>query len=109
MLCTVFVSQDLFVIHLATKVYHSGLHVAFQLPIFTLRGLFVFQPVEIIAIGEGPVVYITPDKLDWGHTKVLTPVLKTVQLSNESDIPAIFIAQMVRCSLYSLHAKVVEN
>uniref|UniRef100_H2XZ27 Hydin adenylate kinase-like domain-containing protein n=1 Tax=Ciona intestinalis TaxID=7719 RepID=H2XZ27_CIOIN len=47
-------------------------------------------------IGEGPVVHITPESMNWGQTEVLTPSVKTVELSNESLIPADFIAQMMR-------------
>uniref|UniRef100_H2YKD6 Uncharacterized protein n=1 Tax=Ciona savignyi TaxID=51511 RepID=H2YKD6_CIOSA len=51
-------------------------------------------PLQITCIGEGPVVHILPESINWGATEVLTPT-KTVELSNESLIPADFIAQMV--------------
>lgn len=52
--------------------------------------------MQLSCIGEGPVVHVTPETLDWGHTEVLTPNVKMVKLSNQSTIPADFIAQMVR-------------
>ncbi|XP_013405663.1 hydrocephalus-inducing protein [Lingula anatina] len=53
-------------------------------------------PVQLICIGEGPVVHVTPLQLDWGQMPVLTDVSKTIKLSNESLIPAKFTAHMVR-------------
>ncbi|XP_076808093.1 hydrocephalus-inducing protein homolog isoform X2 [Clavelina lepadiformis] len=56
------------------------------------------QPLSLLlnCIGEGPVVHITPESLNWGQVEVLVPNVKTVELSNESLIPADFIAQMMR-------------
>ena len=46
--------------------------------------------VGIYCIGEGPVIFVTPDELQWGVCPVLKPISKTVRLSNESLIPAEF-------------------
>ncbi|KAL5021171.1 hypothetical protein ScPMuIL_000326 [Solemya velum] len=53
-------------------------------------------PVQLMCIGEGPVVHIQPMDLDWGLVPVLTNTPKTILLSNESLIPAKFTAHMVR-------------
>ncbi len=52
--------------------------------------------VQLMAIGEGPVVHVTPTELDWGQTPVLTDVTKIVTLSNESLIPAPFCCTLMR-------------
>lgn len=51
--------------------------------------------MHVTCIGEGPVVQITPPKVDWGTIKVLVDNTKKLLLSNESLIPAKFTAQMV--------------
>lgn len=51
--------------------------------------------VALYCIGEGPVVYVTPDELHWGVCPVLTPISKMVRLSNESLIPAEFECVLV--------------
>ena len=51
--------------------------------------------VGLYCTGEGPVIYVTPDELHWGVCPVLTPLSKTVRLSNESLIPAEFECLMV--------------
>lgn len=56
--------------------------------------------MHISCIGEGPVVHITPNELDWGVVPVLTNVPKVITLSNESLIPARFTANMVSTSWY---------
>jgi hydrocephalus-inducing protein len=55
-----------------------------------------FQGCHIACIGEGPVVHISPQSLDWGIIPVLTDKPMTLVLSNESLIPAKFTAHMVR-------------
>ena len=57
-------------------------------------------PVGVTCIGEGPVVYVTPDYLKWGVCPVLTPITKTVTLANQSVIPAKF-----ECALVCLTSK----
>ena len=51
--------------------------------------------VGIYCIGEGPVLNVTPDCLQWDVCPVLTPIIKTVLLSNESLIPAEFECTLV--------------
>lgn len=46
--------------------------------------------VEVHCIGEGPVISVTPAQLDWGPSPVLTPIIRKVLLSNESEIEAQF-------------------
>ena len=55
-----------------------------------------------MAIGEGPVVHVTPTELDWGQTPVLTDVIKIVTLSNESLIPAPFCCTLVRTTTQNI-------
>ena len=55
--------------------------------------------VGLYCIGEGPVVYVTPDELHWGVCPVLTPISKMVRLSNESLIPAEFECVLVNITL----------
>ena len=50
--------------------------------------------VELRAIGEGPVVNVRPNSLDWGRCPVLTLLTKTIHLYNEGLIPAKFACQM---------------
>ncbi len=51
--------------------------------------------VAIACIGEGPVINVRPDSLEWGVCPVLTPITKRVMLSNESLIPAEFECVLV--------------
>lgn len=51
--------------------------------------------VGLYCIGEGPVIYVTPDELQWGVCPVLKPISKMVRLSNESLIPAEFECVLV--------------
>ena len=53
------------------------------------------QGVQIQCVGEGPVVHVTPNHVDYGTIPVLTDISKIVQLSNESLIPAQFSCSMV--------------
>ncbi|XP_066569678.1 hydrocephalus-inducing protein homolog [Amia ocellicauda] len=52
--------------------------------------------VRLSCIGEGPVVHIKATEVDFGNIPVLTDISRTLQLSNQSPIPARFLAQMVR-------------
>ncbi|PIK52781.1 putative hydrocephalus-inducing protein-like [Apostichopus japonicus] len=52
--------------------------------------------VQLMCVGEGPVVHVDPVELDWGQTPVLSDLSKSVVLSNESLIPAPFICAMMR-------------
>ena len=57
------------------------------------------QSVHVACVGEGPVVHIMPDELDWGVVPVLQDKPKKILLSNESLIPARFTAHMVNKTL----------
>ena len=67
------------------------------LAVFTILGS-ADPPLEvsIYCIGEGPVISVSPNQLDWGVCPVLSPISKTVLLSNESLIPAEFECALVR-------------
>ncbi|XP_069073573.1 hydrocephalus-inducing protein homolog [Pleurodeles waltl] len=52
--------------------------------------------VRMMCTGEGPVVHVTPEEMNFGGIPVLTDVSRTLLLSNQSYIPARFIAKMVR-------------
>ncbi|XP_030060864.1 hydrocephalus-inducing protein homolog [Microcaecilia unicolor] len=56
--------------------------------------------VNLQYAGVGPVVCVKPIELDFGKIQVLTEVSRTLQLSNQSCIPAHFLAQMVRSHSY---------
>ncbi len=51
--------------------------------------------VAICCIGEGPVINVRPDSLEWGICPVLSDITKTIMLSNESIIPAEFECTLV--------------
>ena len=55
--------------------------------------------MHVACVGEGPVVHIMPDELDWGVVPVLQDKPKKILLSNESLIPARFTAHMVNKTL----------
>ncbi|NWX91311.1 HYDIN protein, partial [Nothoprocta pentlandii] len=50
--------------------------------------------VHLVSTGEGPVVYVHPNKVDFGHIQVLQDVSRMLHLSNQTVIPASFWAQM---------------
>ncbi|KAL0967855.1 hypothetical protein UPYG_G00258380 [Umbra pygmaea] len=52
--------------------------------------------VLLSCIGVGPVVHVMTTEVDFGNIPVLTDVCKTLQLSNQSPIPAHFVARMAR-------------
>lgn len=53
------------------------------------------QTIQLVTFGEGPVVYVHPPKIDFGCIQVLRDASRTLYLSNQSIIPALFEAQMV--------------
>ena len=69
--------------------------ISMNVPVRILHAVEDVTPV-ISCIGEGPVVYVKPNRLNWGVCPVLTPILKTVTVSNQSIIPAKF-----KCALVS--------
>ena len=46
-------------------------------------------------LAEGPVIHVPSAEVDFGNIPVLTDVRRPLQLSNQSPIPARFLAQMV--------------
>ncbi|KAG8437289.1 hypothetical protein GDO86_008117 [Hymenochirus boettgeri] len=62
-------------------------------------GVFGWQgdPLEVLlqCTGEGPVVHVYPTEVNFGNIKVLTDVTRTLHLSNQSLIPARFLAHMM--------------
>ena len=76
----------------------------------------LYDPLEVTIhfVGEGPVVNASSTELHWGRQPVLTPLPRTVYLSNESLIPAEFECVLVSpfynhnivlhsyCSLYQV-------
>ncbi|KAM4733696.1 hydrocephalus-inducing protein homolog isoform 3-T4 [Anableps anableps] len=55
------------------------------------------QPVEVVlsCIGQGPIVYVPISQLKFGTIPVLTDVTRTLQLVNQSPIPAHFSSYMI--------------
>ncbi|CAH2323836.1 Hypothetical predicted protein [Pelobates cultripes] len=52
--------------------------------------------LELVCIGEGPVVHVSPSEMDFGNIQVLTDVSKTLHLCNQSPISAPYKASMAR-------------
>ncbi|XP_030334371.1 hydrocephalus-inducing protein homolog [Strigops habroptila] len=50
--------------------------------------------IHLVSIGEGPVVYVHPSKINFGSIQVLQDASQTLHLSNQSVIPASFSAKM---------------
>ncbi|XP_075290309.1 hydrocephalus-inducing protein homolog isoform X2 [Opisthocomus hoazin] len=50
--------------------------------------------IHLVSIGEGPVVYVRPSKINFGSIQVLRDASRTLHLSNQSVIPASFWAEM---------------
>ncbi|KGL84882.1 Hydrocephalus-inducing protein, partial [Tinamus guttatus] len=62
--------------------------------------------IHLVSTGEGPVIYVHPNKLDFGNIQVLRDVSRTLQLSNQSVIPASFWAQMAdKCSRWRIEPR----
>lgn len=70
--------------------------ISMNLPVRILYAADEVMSVGISCIGEGPVVYVSPSKLNWGVCPVLEPISKVVTVSNQSIIPAKF-----KCALVS--------
>ncbi|KFV73572.1 Hydrocephalus-inducing protein, partial [Struthio camelus australis] len=59
--------------------------------------------IHLVSTGEGPVVYVHPNKIDFGSIQVLRDVSRTLHLSNQTVIPASFWAQMAdKCSRWRI-------
>eukprot|EP00079_Xenopus_tropicalis_P024447 XP_012817094.1 PREDICTED: hydrocephalus-inducing protein homolog isoform X1 [Xenopus tropicalis] len=56
------------------------------------------SPLEVLLLctGEGPVVHVYPTEMDFGNIKVLTDISRILHLSNQSLIPARFMAHKTR-------------
>ena len=54
--------------------------------------------VNVNCLGEGPVISISPEKLEWGVVPVLSPTVKTLTIVNESSIDAEFETVLVGTS-----------
>ncbi|XP_072492710.1 hydrocephalus-inducing protein homolog isoform X2 [Notamacropus eugenii] len=50
--------------------------------------------VHLRSVGEGPVIHVFPDRIDFGHIYVLKDTSKTLHLSNQSFITAFFTAHL---------------
>ncbi|KAM4672094.1 hydrocephalus-inducing protein homolog [Amazona ochrocephala] len=50
--------------------------------------------IHLVSVGEGPVVYVHPSKINFGAIQVLQDASQTLHLSNQSVIPAPFSAKM---------------
>ncbi|XP_069729710.1 hydrocephalus-inducing protein homolog [Phaenicophaeus curvirostris] len=57
------------------------------------------EEIHLVSVGEGPVVYMHPSKIDFGNIQVLQDVSQTLHLSNQTATPASFWAEMAgKCS-----------
>ncbi|NXJ80823.1 HYDIN protein, partial [Trogon melanurus] len=50
--------------------------------------------IHLVSVGEGPVVYVHPSKINFGSIQVLQDASQTLRLSNQTVIPASFRAEM---------------
>ncbi|KAM9374294.1 hydrocephalus-inducing protein homolog [Phaethornis superciliosus] len=77
--------------------HHAEAHIA----VFGREG----DPLKIhlVSFGEGPVVYVHPNKINFGNIQVLQDVSQTLYLSNQTVIPASFWAEMAdKCSRWRI-------
>ncbi|XP_064315287.1 hydrocephalus-inducing protein homolog [Phalacrocorax carbo] len=59
--------------------------------------------IHLVSIGEGPVVYVHPNKINFGSIQVLQDASRTLHLSNQTVIPASFWAEMAgKCSSWRI-------
>ncbi|XP_009468798.1 PREDICTED: hydrocephalus-inducing protein homolog [Nipponia nippon] len=59
--------------------------------------------IHLVSIGEGPVVYVHPSKINFGSIQVLQDASRTLHLSNQAVIPASFRAEMAgKCSRWRI-------
>ncbi|XP_071670318.1 hydrocephalus-inducing protein homolog isoform X2 [Patagioenas fasciata] len=55
--------------------------------------------IHLMSIGEGPVVYVQPSKINFGNIQVLQDASRILHLSNQTVIPASFSTEMAgKCS-----------
>ncbi|NWS72026.1 HYDIN protein, partial [Crotophaga sulcirostris] len=59
--------------------------------------------IHLVSIGEGPVVYVQPSKINFGRIQVLRDASRTLHLSNQTLAPASFQAEMAgKCSCWRI-------
>ncbi|NWH50429.1 HYDIN protein, partial [Fregata magnificens] len=59
--------------------------------------------IRLVSVGEGPVVYVHPSKINFGSIQVLQDASRTLHLSNQTVIPASFWAEMAgKCSRWRI-------
>ncbi|NXW03107.1 HYDIN protein, partial [Fregetta grallaria] len=59
--------------------------------------------IHLVSVGEGPVVYVHPSKINFGSIQVLQDTSRTLRLSNQAVIPASFWAEMAgKCSRWRI-------
>ncbi|KFQ76081.1 Hydrocephalus-inducing protein, partial [Phaethon lepturus] len=59
--------------------------------------------IHLVSIGEGPVVYVHPSKINFGSIQVLQDASRTLHLSNQTVIPASFWTEMAgKCSRWRI-------
>ncbi|KAM9214465.1 hydrocephalus-inducing protein homolog [Leptosomus discolor] len=59
--------------------------------------------IHLVSIGEGPVVYVQPSKINFGNIQVLQDASRALCLSNQTVIPASFRAEMSgKCSCWRI-------
>ncbi|KAM6409238.1 hydrocephalus-inducing protein homolog [Rhynochetos jubatus] len=59
--------------------------------------------IHLVSVGEGPVVYVHPSKINFGSIQVLQDSSRTLHLSNQTVIPASFWAEMAgKCSRWRI-------
>ncbi|NXQ99391.1 HYDIN protein, partial [Sagittarius serpentarius] len=59
--------------------------------------------IHLVSIGEGPVVYVHPSKINFGSIRVLRDASRPLHLSNQTVIPASFWAEMAgKCSCWRI-------
>ncbi|KAM6300471.1 hydrocephalus-inducing protein homolog [Aegotheles albertisi] len=62
--------------------------------------------IHLVSVGEGPVVSVHPRKINFGSIQVLQDASRTLQLSNQSVIPAPFRAEMAgECSCWRIEPR----
>lgn len=91
-------------LQMATVIPRLGmlLDLAKFLKLSLLRFFFLFFPpfflpqeIHLECIGHGPVVCVSPREMNFGSLPVLQDSAKNLSISNHSDIPATFWAEMV--------------
>ncbi|XP_053911801.1 hydrocephalus-inducing protein-like, partial [Cuculus canorus] len=62
--------------------------------------------IHLVSIGEGPVVYVHPSKINFGRIQVLQDASRTLHLSNQTLAPASFRVEMAgKCSRWRIEPR----